>query len=113
MNRRAALAVTLALSLSCSARLETTYGACRASSMCNEASPLCISFRNSTDGTAQPLCTRACSTNAECPDNGVCVEILAGGYRSLCMQRCVGDANCQIAGGFCADVRVGDRACVP
>jgi hypothetical protein len=109
-----ALAITLlALAPSCSARSEAPYGQCRASSMCSEASPLCIAFRNRADGSNAPLCTRECATNAECPDDGVCVEILAGGYRSLCMQRCVGTANCPFAGGFCADVRAGDRACVP
>lgn len=106
------LLIAVALTLSCSARSETTYGQCRSSSMCNTATPLCIAFRNRADGSNVPLCTRECATNAECPDDGVCIEILAGGYRSLCMQRCVGNANCTF-GGFCADVRAGDRACVP
>ncbi|MFO0650198.1 MAG: hypothetical protein U0326_28510 [Polyangiales bacterium] len=113
MTYRAFALAFAAFALSCSARSETTYGQCRASSTCNESTPLCIAFRNRVDGSNIPLCTRECATNAECPDNGVCIEILAGGYRSLCMQRCLGDTNCPFVGGFCADVRAGDRACVP
>lgn len=113
MTRRLVALALLGLSLACSARAESAYGQCRSTATCNESTPLCIAFRNSAHGNNVPLCTRACATNAECPENGVCVEILAGGYRSLCMQRCVASANCPVTGGFCADVRAGDRACVP
>lgn len=107
------LALVAALALSCGGRAETPYGPCRAAATCNDATELCVAFRNRADGSSVPLCTHACSTNAECPDNGVCVETLAGGYRSLCMQRCRGDSDCTFAGGFCATVRPDDRACVP
>ncbi len=114
MSRRAFALALLCLLLACSSRVEVPYGTCRASALCAEATPQCIAFRNTVDGSNVPLCTRACATNAECPDDGVCIEILQGAHRSLCMQRCASvGARCPFTGGFCADVRAGDRACVP
>ena len=114
MTRRTLVVALLGLLLACSSRVDVPYGTCRASALCAEETPLCIAFRNSADGSNVPLCTRACATNAECPDDGVCIEILQGAYRSLCMQRCASvGARCPFPGGFCATVRAGDMACVP
>ena len=99
MTRNAFALVLLWLLPACSGRVEVPYGTCRASALCAEETP---------------LCTRECATNAECPDDGVCIEIRAGAYRSLCMQRCASvGAQCPFTGGFCATVRAGDMACVP
>ena len=114
MTRNAFALVLLWLLPACSGRVEVPYGTCRASALCAEETPLCSAFRNTAGGSNAPLCTRACATHAECPDDGVCIEILQGAYRSLCMQRCASvGAQCPFTGGFCATVRAGDMACVP
>ncbi len=108
-----ALAALAAATLACGSRPDTAYGLCRSVANCAESTPLCANFRNQVTMVDVSLCTRECSTSADCPDRGACVEVVTGAWRALCMPHCTRNADCDFAGGFCARTPAGDMACVP
>lgn len=103
----------LLLLLSCDPRNDVPYGACRASAECAAATPRCITFNNRITGHGIPLCTQECRTNADCPENGVCVNTETTQLGSLCVQRCSTEDSCRFAGAICPQVRPGEGGCVP
>ncbi len=107
------LLVTACLLLACDSRNTVPYGACQTSSVCAEVTPRCVKFRNRVDGREVPLCTASCSTNADCPENGVCVDTETVTLGSLCVQRCSDPDGCRFANAICPMVRPGEGGCVP
>lgn len=97
----------------CGGRPDAPYGVCRSQANCAEATPICAAFRNNVTNLSVSLCAVECTTSADCPDRGTCVQIVAGAYRALCMQRCRVSSDCTFPGGFCATTPAGDMACVP
>ncbi len=109
----ASTAAMAALALACAGRPTEPYGTCRSTATCAETTPTCVSFYNNVTRVSASLCTRACTTNNDCPGRGVCVEIVTGAWQRLCMAPCTRNEDCDFAGGFCGTARDGSRACVP
>lgn len=110
---RPSLVLCVAAFLACGGRPDTPYGLCRSVANCSDLTPLCINFRNRVTMVDVSFCSRECATSADCPDRGVCVDIVVGAWRALCMPRCTRSSDCDFAGGFCAMTPTGDMACVP
>ncbi|MFO0630683.1 MAG: hypothetical protein U0325_34350 [Polyangiales bacterium] len=110
----------LLLLLGCEPRNEVPYGACRASGECAASTPRCVNFMNAAQGrnTQIKLCTATCTSNADCAENGVCMNppaALNGGraVERLCVQRCVTNDVCRFVGAICPEVSPGENGCVP
>lgn len=103
----------LVAALQCSPRADVPYGACESSAMCAESTPQCTQFFNRITGRQIPLCTRRCTTNADCPDHGVCAGTETASLGSLCVQGCTVNDDCRFAGAICPVVRDGQNGCVP
>ena len=116
MTSRWLLALLFPL-VACVSRNETAYGSCTSSSTCAEATPRCVLFNNRLTGRQVGLCTVACTSDADCPDHGVCINTETPALGLLCAQRCTDASECRFPGAICPNVRPADQpsenACVP
>lgn len=103
--------------VACSSRNETAYGSCQASAACAEATPRCVLFNNRLTGRQIGLCTVACTSSAECPDHGVCINTETAALGSVCVQRCSDASECRFPSAICPNVRPAgqpiENGCVP
>lgn len=95
MTRALALSVGL-LATACSAGAPT-YAACVDEADCADATDACyrLIFDRTDGSTAEGnLCTRACATDADCPD-GVCLALSGDPSGTFfCARRCAVSADC-------------------
>lgn len=99
--------------VACSSRNESPYGSCQSSSACAEATPRCVQFNNRLTMRQIGLCTVTCTTSADCPDRGVCVNTETAALGFVCAQRCTDATECRAVGVICPNVRPDENACVP
>ncbi|MBL8600450.1 MAG: hypothetical protein JNK72_00855 [Myxococcales bacterium] len=106
-------ALTFGLISGCSSRSEVTYGACQASAVCAEDTRRCVAFTNRVTGLRVPLCTVACNTDVDCPDQGVCITAEDENRSRFCVQRCASAGECRFANAICPLVRGDAGGCLP
>lgn len=98
----------------CDNRSEVPYGACASSDVCAASTPRCISFANTRSGRGIPLCSALCTTNADCADNGLCIETMTPSIPRACIQRCNVAFDCNFTSAICPVVQAdGAMGCVP
>jgi hypothetical protein len=62
-------------------------------------------------------CTKACASDADCPDGALCTTqaVMTDGADtpSFCLARCTGAADCTRTGWSCTALLEGERICTP
>ncbi|WP_236604113.1 hypothetical protein [Sandaracinus amylolyticus] len=83
--------------------LAPTYSPCAVDDDCADPADACRDIEFA--GVSGRECTRSCSSDASCPNGGVCES-------GICLEPCVGNAMCD-AGWGCTTVSGGGGACLP
>ena len=97
MTRTLSLMAMLTLS-ACASTTAPPYAECGGSGNCAGPADTCYRLRfTRSDGSAADgkFCSAACSADATCPDDGVCLALAGDASgRSICYAPCASSADC-------------------